>query len=370
MIKLSQSCVGIEEKEAVAQVIEEKYLGMGKHVMLFEEDLEKFFSNKTRVVCVSTGTSALHLALQACCVGVGDEVLIPSITYLASFQATSATGAIPVACDIDLSTGCLDVGSLIKKITPKTKAIMYVHYAGAVGNRKAIFKAAKKYGLRVIEDAAHSFGGYDEGEKIGISGDITCFSFDGIKNITSAEGGAIVSNDEQIINKVRDLRLLGIEKDTENRYQGKRTWDFDVTEQGWRYHMSNMNAAIGREQLKKIDIFSDKRRSIAKQYIDNLKNLPVKFLSYTLPDVVPHIFPILVDARHRDLLKEFLSDNEIETGFHYKPNHLLTKYKNTDCTNSEKFGEIVLSLPMHVNLSEGNIEKITRLIKKYFKENV
>lgn len=367
-IKLSRCLVGEEEKQAISQVINEGYLGMGQTVMLFEKDLEAFFSNKTNVVCVNTGTSALQLAIQACGIGYGDEVIAPSITYVASFQAISATGAKPVACDIDLDTGCMSIQDAESKLSPKTKAIMYVHYASGIGNRDSVFALAKKYGLRVIEDAAHSFGGYYKGERIGESGDLICFSFDGIKNITCGEGGAVVSSDKKVTEKVRDLRLLGVKKDSDNRYAGKRSWDFDVDDQGWRYHMSNINAAIGRVQLKKLNEFSEKRRSLVKLYMNHLQDLPLKFLNLDLDNIMPHIFTILVNEQHRNNLREFLQTNNIETGVQYKPNHLLTKYRTEyDCPNAVKFGNCILSLPLHAHLNHNDIQRITNQIKRYYK---
>jgi len=366
MIKLSSASLGSEEKEAVDRVLDAKYLGMGQEVMLFESELEAFFSHKTRVACVNTGTSALQLALQACGIGQGDEVLIPSLTYVASFQAASATGATPIACDIDLKNGCLDFLAARKKLTPRTKAVMYVHYGSGIGDRERLFSFAHEFGLRVIEDAAHSFGGYDKGERIGERGDILCFSFDGIKNITCGEGGAVVSSDEKVIDKIRDLRLLGVQKDTEQRYAGKRSWDFDVTEQGWRYHMSNMNAAIGRAQLKKIDGFGKKRRSLAQVYKQHLQGLPIECLDIDLDNSVPHIFPVLVEKGKRTSLRDFLLSHHIETGVHYKPNHLLTKYRSHDCPQAEAFGERILSLPLHVGLDEGEIIRVSQSIGQYF----
>ncbi len=368
LIKLSKSCIGKEEKFAVARVLDAGYLGMGQEVMFFEKELEAFFSNNVHVACVNTGTSALHLALQACDIGAGDEVVIPSITYIASFQATSATGAKPIACDIDPKTGCLSLKALRNKITKNTKAIMYVHYASGVGERDSIFAFAKEFNLRVIEDAAHSFGGRYKGKRIGEDADIACFSFDGIKNITCGEGGGVVSSDQKLIDKIRDLRLLGVQKDTEKRYSGQRSWDFDVEEQGWRYHMSNINAAIGREQLKKFDDFSDKRRSLAKLYVEQLKGLPIKTLDLNFDEIVPHIFPILITDQKREFLKEFLYQHDVETGIHYKPNHLLTKYKGIDCPNAEIFGECLLSLPLHVELKAEDVVRVTSLIKKYLEK--
>ena len=236
------------EKKAVLRVLESEYLGMGKEVQNFEKDLTIFFGRPA--LCVANGTAALHLSLQAAGVGLGDEILIQSLTYVASFQAISATGAKPVPCDINPNTFCFDWRDAESRLTSKTKAIMPVHYSGRVGDLTEIYTFAKNHGLRVIEDAAHAYGSEYLGRKIGSFGDIACFSFDGIKNITSGEGGCIVTNDKEILQKVRDARLLGVQKDSENRYEGKRSWHFDVTAQGWRYHMSDIMASIGLEQLK------------------------------------------------------------------------------------------------------------------------
>ena len=144
------------------------------------------------------------------------------------------------------------------ELLKKTKAIMPVHYTGGVGDLESVYKFAKKFSLRVIEDAAHAFGTTYKGQRVGAFGDIVCFSFDGIKNITSGEGGCVVTDNEEILGKVRDARLLGIERDTDQRFKGNRSWEFDVKDQGWRYHMSNIMAAIGIEQLKNDQLRSQK----------------------------------------------------------------------------------------------------------------
>jgi len=369
MIKLSQASLGLQEKQAVSRVIDNLYLGMGQEVKAFEEELQAFISPHVHVACVNTGTSALHSAVQACGIGPGDEVIIPSITYVASFQAVSATGATPIACDINMETGCIDVESAAKRITPKTKAIMPVHYGGGLGDLEGIYKLAKTYNVRVIEDAAHSFGGYYKTQRIGARGDIICFSFDGIKNITCGEGGAVVSQDQTIIEKVRDLRLLGVMKDTEKRYLGQRSWDFEVVGQGWRYHMSNINAAIGREQLKKSDEFWQIRKKLYQQYMDLL---PLQFLEIFKLDIHqtnPHMLPIKIKNGKRDALKDFLAENRIETGIHYKPNHLLARYKSSGCPNAELLYAQLLTLPLHCNLTSADVSHVCETITQFFEKD-
>jgi len=284
-IRLSKSSIGEFEKKAVLAVLEKEYLGMGEEVKLFEDEIKVYLQTDKDVVCVNTGTSALHLALSALGVGVGDEVLVPSLTYVASFQAISATGATPVACEVNADTVFLDIDDARKKITKNTKAIMPVHYASSSKGMNDVYALAKEFGLRVIEDAAQAFGSMRDGSLVGNDGDVICFSFDGIKNITSAEGGAILSIDKELIRKMQDARLLGVEKDTEKRYSGQRSWDFDVKEQGFRYHMSNVMAAIGRVQLIRLEEFGAKRKQIASNYINGLTNISkVKFLDFNFDE--------------------------------------------------------------------------------------
>ena len=247
-IRLSKSTVGPLEANAVAQAVQRGYLGMGADVQAFENELAEFIGGNRHVMAVSNGTAAVQLAVQACGIGPGDEVLVPTLTFVATFQAISATGAIPVACDIEPRRAQLDVSDAARRITARTRAIVPVHYASCPGDLDQVYELAAAHGLRVIEDAAHAFGGYYNGRRAGATGDVVCFSFDGIKNITSGEGGAVVTSDAEVAERVRDARLLGVEKDTDKRYAGARSWEFDVTHQGWRYHMSNIFAALGRTQ--------------------------------------------------------------------------------------------------------------------------
>jgi dTDP-4-amino-4,6-dideoxygalactose transaminase len=246
---------------------------------------------------------------------------------------------------------------------------MPVHYAGGMGALSEVYSFARANGLRVIEDAAHAFGSIYQGKKIGSFGDIACFSFDGIKNITSGEGGCIVSEDKQLMQKVRDSRLLGVQKDTENRYLGSRSWDFDVLEQGWRYHMSNIMAAIGRVQLKKFYKFSEKRKELARYYDFKLKDqVLIKNLNLNYDEVVPHIYTVQIQGlKNRKILQKKLLDAGIQTGIHYLPNHLLSFYKNKQVTSlplTEKIYSQILTLPLHPEVSHQDIDYITDALVK------
>ena len=319
LIRLSKSCLTAAEKQAVMGVLDREYLGMGSEVQEFEQALAEFFGRP--VACVVNGTAALHLTMQACGIGRGDEVLVPSLTYVALFQAISATGAKPVACDIRRETCCLDWQDAGRRLTEKTKAIMPVHYSGGVGDLDGIYAFAERRGLRVIEDAAHAFGSTHAGKRVGSTGDVVCFSFDGIKSITSGEGGCIVTDDSNVLRRVHDARLLGVEKDTEKRYGGQRSWDFDVTTQGWRYHMSDIMAAIGLEQLKRFPQMATDRQRLARHYDEVLTyQQRIQPLAWDYDTVVPHIYVVRIkDISDRQSLRARLLERGIQTGIHYQP---------------------------------------------------
>jgi len=369
-IRLSKSSIGKEEIEAVSEVLKKEFLGMGEEVQLFEREIKNFLGTKKEVVCVNTGTAALHLAVHCLGIGKGDEVLVPTITYVASFQAISATGATPVPCDVREDTLFIDLKDAEKRITKNTKAIMPVHYASDSQFMQEVYDFAKAYNLRVIEDAAHAFGCLRNGKYIGVEGDVICFSFDGIKNITSGEGGAVLSDDVEFIQKVKDARLLGVERDTEKRYQGLRSWEFDVKIQGFRYHMSNIMAAIGRVQLKKIPYIRKKRQGLAFNYINAFKDMEeIELLNLDWKNIIPHIFVIKVKNNKRNSLKQFLEAQGIECGIHYKPNHLLSKYNlGYSLPTAERLYEQILTLPLHLDLSKDDqefiIEKIITFVSK------
>ncbi len=229
-----------------------------------------------------------------------------------------------------------------------------------------VYDLAKEFNLRVIEDAAQAFGSKRDGKNIGCDGDIICFSFDGIKNITSGEGGAILSSDKELIQKLQDARLLGVEKDTDKRFSGQRSWDFDVKEQGFRYHMSNIMAAIGIVQIDRVDEFKTKRQQIAKTYTEMLNNInAIALLNFDFNDVLPHIF--VIKAENRDELREFLIKHNIECGVHYKPNHLLSKYNLGYALQvTEKIYEQILTLPCHYDLTEDEQHYVIEKIKDFY----
>ncbi|GHZ64996.1 aminotransferase [Vibrio cholerae] len=368
-IRLSKSSISEKEKLSVAEVLTQEYLGMGQFTRDFEVAIANYLEiSANQVATVNTGTSALHIALSAIDIRPGDEVLVPSLTYVASFQVISALGATPIACEVLPNTLFLDPMDVRSKITPKSKAIMPVHYASSCKGIEDIFAIATEFNLRVVEDAAQAFGSEYKGKKVGSFGDIICFSFDGIKNITCGEGGAVISSDLTVIEKVRDARLLGVIKDTEKRYLGLRSWDFDVVEQGFRYHLSNINAAIGTAQLSRIDEFKDRRRQIAKKYVDEFFSLKrIHTLDFSFDEVMPHIF--VIKSPDRNVLREYLLEKNIEVGIHYKPNHKLTKYKcDIELPVTDLIYEQILTLPCHFDLTNEEQEYVIKSIRDFYEQ--
>ncbi len=368
-VRLSKSIVGAEEAEAASRVIlQNGFFGMSGEVQAFETELAGFIGGGREVICTSAATTALHLALQACGIGPGDEVLVPTITYVATFQAVSACGATPVACDVVKETSWLDVADAERRITPRTKAVIPVHYASGTGELRSLRELAARRGLRVIEDAAHAFGCSFEGEPVGATGDVVCFSFQGTKNITSGEGGAIVTADPVVAERARDLRLLGVLRDTEKRYARQRSWEFDVVEQGWRYHMSDLFAAIGRVQLRRFPTdFRPLRVHLAQRYRRLLASASeMRSLDLEYGPIVPHIYPVYVPNGRRDALREALAESGIETGIHYKPNHLLSKYGagKPSLPVAEQLYREMLTLPLHPDLTEAQQDEIVSIIAR------
>lgn len=364
MIKVARGCLGEEELAEVKEAFEYGYFGLAYKVLQFEEELKKFLGAE-HVVAVNTGTSALHLALDALGIGKGDEVIVPSLTFVASFQVIAATGATPVPCDIYPDTLLIDIEDVRKKITPRTRAIMPVHYAGNPCEMDELLRIYQEYGIRIVEDAAHALGSEYKGKKIGGFGDVTCFSFDSIKNITCGEGGAIVCRDSDLAEILRQKRLLGIDRKSHAMEWKERSWFYEVKTHGFRYHMSNINAAIGLAQMKKLDSFIARRREICRIYDLAFKGQAgISSLNIDYEQTAPHIYVIRVKKGRRDALKDYLKSLDIETGINYIPNHYHPLYKNNSISlpETESAFEEVLTLPLHCDLSDEDVEKVIQAV--------
>jgi len=361
MIKVSRGCLGEEELAAVREAFTYGYFGHAYKVIEFEEEIKKYLGAE-HVVAVNSGTAALHLTLDALGIGGGDEVITPSLTFVGAYQAISATGAKPVAVDIQPDTLLLDIEDVEKKISPKTKAIMPVHYAGNPCDMDALLQIGERNQIRIIEDAAHAFGSYYRGSKIGSFGDIACFSFDSIKNITCGEGGAVVCHQAELADLLRQKRACGIKREAAASSDWKeRSLSYQVLMQGFRYHMSNINAAIGLEQLKKVDSFINRRREICRRYDRAFKDVtPIRCLPVNYDEVAPHIYVIRVKNGRRDRIIYYLKERNIETGINYIPNHLHKLYadKAVHLPETEKAYQEILTLPLHCDLSNDDVDEV------------
>ncbi len=365
LIPVSRPSLGDEELAEVKKVFDSGWLGLGAQVFEFEQTLKKCLNAK-HVVCTNTGTTAIHLALDALGIGKGDEVIVPSFTYVATIQAITATGATPVFCDIHADNLNMEVSDVAKKITKKTKVILPVHYRGFPCDMDTIQALAQKHNAFVVEDAAHAFGSSYNGKKIGSFGDITCFSFDPIKNITCGEGGAVVFQDDSLLETIQQKRILGIDKDTWSRYRNERSWFYDVVTQGYRYHMSNISAAVGLIQIKKFNRMNRRKIDVAKRYdaafedvngITLLRNEEYK-------DIGLFVY-ILKVKNGRNELMDYLAKNGVGSGIHYIPSHIFSFYKNEEVhlpITEQIYGEI-LTLPLYPDITDAQVEHVIEAVR-------
>jgi dTDP-4-amino-4,6-dideoxygalactose transaminase len=360
------------ERKIVNQVLQEKWLTMGEKVRKLERNFAKFLGVR-HAFGVSSGTAALHLALRALNIEAKDEVLVPSLSFVASSNAILYVGAKPVFVDItspsDFNLSC---GDLENKITRRTKAIMVVHYGGYLADMERIKKIAKKHNLFVIEDAAHAIGAKYESKMAGGIGDVGCFSFFSNKNMATGEGGMIVTNYDKLAEKIRLLRSHGMTSMTLDRHKG-HAYSYDVTELGYNYRMTEINAALGIEQLRKLRGSNRKRNALIKIYVENLKGtkgLSIPFLNYPRNSAF-HLFPILLDKDvDREKFMKLLKREKIQTSIHYPPIHKFSYYqKNFRATQdelplTEHVGRHEVTLPLHPLLKKEDILLVCDWIKK------
>lgn len=370
-IPVLQPSIGQEEIDAVAEVMRSGWLGLGPKT----EQFEKAFAtsvNSRFAVALNSGTAALHLALDSLNLREGDEVIVPPITFISTIHAVSYVGATPVFADVEPDTMNLSAADVERKITDKTKAIIVVHLAGHPCDMDAIHALADAHGIRVIEDAAHACGAEYKGRPIGSISELTCFSFHAVKNLTCGEGGAITCNHEWQDRIFREKRWVGISRDTWMRSSQEKVyaWQYYVGELGYKYHMSDMQAAIGLVQLNKLDQLNGRRREVAARYQQELKDLdwielPVE---KDYAKSAWHLFQIkLPDESARDRLIGELKDHGIAPGVHYYPCHLHPYYIHLKASVpvSNQIWRKILTLPIHPNLTEEDMDRIIDCLKNF-----
>lgn len=362
VIPVAEPSLGEEELRNVIEAVKSGWISSKGHFIgKFEEEFARYIGVQ-HGIATSSGTTALHLALVALGIGPGDEVIIPDLTFASAANAIIYTGARPVLVDVHPDYWCLDPKKIEGNMTSKTKAIIVVHLYGHPCNMNLINKVAQKQGIYTVEDCAEAHGTEYKGRKVGIFGDVSCFSFYGNKIITTGEGGMCLTNDNELSEKMRILRDHGMVPE-------KRYWHELI---GFNYRMTNMQAAVGIAQLKKLDKFIKRRREIAKVYNELLED--VKGL--TLPPEMPWaknvywLYSMLVDKRtygvNRDKLAEKLAKHGIETRHFFYPLHVMPPYRvyaNSAYPVTEKLAEAGINLPSSTNLRDEEIYRIVKVIR-------
>lgn len=363
MIKLFHPHIPEEFLPKVDETLTSGWIGQGPVVDEFEKAFAKYTRAKYAVM-VNSATSALNLAVHAAGVGPGDEVLTSSMTFVATNHAILNAGATPVFVDIDPDTLLMDLNLIRAKVTPRTRAIMAVHYGGNPFDMQRLYAQANEFGLKVIEDAAHACGSYSGPKPIGGFG-LTCFSFHAVKNLPVGDGGMVTTNDEEEYNTIRSMTWLGIDKSTFARTTGNYKWEYDVPIVGYKYHPNDIAAVLGVQGLEKLDEWNECRRTFRYEYEARLPN--VEFLK-TTPNTFSSNHLCVIKVDNRDALHDRLAENGVETSVHYKPNHIYPMYRQYDVgdlVETEKAYQQILSLPMHLKLNINDISYITGAIKKH-----
>jgi len=363
MIKLFDANVSEESIEAVADVLRSGWIGQGPVTAEFEQKFAEYVGAR-HAIALNSATSALHLAVKACNLRPGDEVLTTSMTFVSTNHVLLYENLVPVFVDVEPGTLNMDLEKAEAAITPKTRAIMVVHYGGNPLDIERLYSLAERNGLDVIEDAAHACGASWNGGRIGSFG-LTCFSFHAVKNLPLGDGGMITTNDDDLAQRIQCLRWLGIDKSTYARTAGGNYhWDYSVPEVGYKYHMNDINAAIGLASLPALDGSNQVRRYISDYYRANLK---VPMLS-TTPNSESSNHLAVIRAKNRDALYQHLVDRGISAGVHYKPNHYYPMYRQfvrAPLDVTEQAYREILSLPLHLKLTEENLIYICEVINAH-----
>ncbi len=371
MIPVFKPLIEKEEFAAANDVLTNGWLGMGSYVGEFEEEVSKLLNlSDQHVVAVSTGHAALHLAMLLFGIGPDDEVITPSFNNIADFQAILAVGAKPVFCDVLEDTLCIDLDKAEKLITEKTRAIIVMDYDCFLCDHDKAREIGDKHKIKVIHDAAHSFGASYKGRPCGSLADATMFSFDPVKSITCLDGGALIVNSEEEVAKLHQMRLVGMGQPAKVMYGNQRAWTYNVEQLGFRYHMSNMHAAIGLAQLSKFDQIAESRRYACcfyDQELQDVKDVRVPMADYSF--VVPFLYYIRVPKDKRKEFIDWMKMEGIDLGIHWQPGHWFELFKGYTCGDlsvTEKIAYEIVSLPLHSKMAQTDLDLITLKIREFF----
>lgn len=368
MISLFKPHFGDEELEALRPIFKSGWIGLGPKTALFEEKFAEF-SGSRYCVGLNSCTAALDLAVRLLGIGKGDEVIVPTITFVSTAHAVAYNLAQPVFADVSYETLNIDPEDVARRITRRTRAIIAVHYGGRPAEMDELARIAN--GIPIIEDAAHACGAQYAGHHVGHDGKLGCFSFHAVKNLAMGDGGALTMDDPELAEHAKRLRWLGIDKNTWDRSGLGESywWEYFVDEIGLKCHMNDIQAAIGLVQLGKLESMNRRRREIVAMYYEQLKDIPQVELP-TRDDARHrsswHIFHIKCDDRNR--LASHLGEKGITTGVHYKPIHFYSCYGNRPSLPvAEKAFERILSLPLHPGLSDADVGMVCETIRSFYK---
>lgn len=365
-LPFSRPSMGDEEIEAVGQVLRSGWITTGPQTHQLEQDFSAAFGCK-HAIAVSSATGGMHVTLMALGIGPGDEVITPSQTWVSTINMIVLLGAEPVMIDVDPDTLMVSAEAVATAITPKTKAIIPVHYAGAPLDLDPIYAVANQHGIPVIEDAAHAAGTRYRDRWIGAQG-TAIFSFHAIKNMTCAEGGLIATDDDALADKVRALKFHGLAVDAFDRQVQGRKPQAEVIEPGFKYNLSDIHASIAVVQLKRLTEINARRTELAQRYLDKLQGSP--FLPMGIP-AYPHLhawhlFMIRVDKERcgitRDALMERLKEQGIGTGLHFRAAHTQKyyreRYPDLSLPNSEWNTDRLCSLPLFPDMQDSDVDRV------------
>lgn len=378
-VPFAKPYIGQEEIEEVVAVLKSGWLTTGSRCKQFETDFAAFMGDDVEAIAVNSCTAGLHLALEAIGITAGDEVIVPVHTFTATAEVIRYLGADPVFVDVDAVTLCMDPEKFKAAITPKTKAVMPVHYAGRSCDMDAILEIAQKHNIKVVEDAAHALPTKYKGKLIGtLDSDITVFSFYANKTITTGEGGMIVTRNAEIAKRCRTMRTHGMNKDAFDRFTStskKPAWHYQIVAPGYKYNLPDLSAAVGIHQLKRAYDMQESRREISLKYIDLLEGLPLTPMQDTDSDNLHswHLFVVQLDLDRltitRDQFIELLTATGVGTSVHYIPLHMHPYWKETYNLQDDMFPvstaafHRLVSLPLYPYMAAQAIEKVVSEVR-------
>lgn len=377
-LPFARPSISREAIEEVVACLESGWITTGPRVQKFEQAL-KAYLGAPHALALSSATAGLHLALLALDLKPGDEVITTPMTFAATLNTIVLAGGTPALIDVELDTYNMDVRRLEDAITPRTRAVIPVHFAGLPVDLDPLYAAAAKHGLRVIEDAAHAIGAEYKGKRIGAFGDTQVFSFHPNKNITTGEGGAITTRDDKYAERLALLRFHGMDREAWNRFGKTGNQHYEIVEPGFKYNMMDIQAALGLHQLPALDGFIARRTALAQRYQKLLAGWP----QWTLPHAPAypqrhawHLYTPLINPEaagiDRDAFMQALKERNIGTGLHYRAAHLYPYYRDKfgfrrgDFPNAEAIGDRIVSLPLFPSMTDVDQDRVVAAMGEAF----